>query len=169
MVGDCFDLLTTGQPVLKAYQGRIIISTKLILPPRTEDIYFSEYTLICPWQSMVKLSVILSVILSYGHTVGHMVILSVVLSFSLSYGHTVILSVILSYGHTRSHGHTVILSVILLVILSNGHTVGNTVGNTVSYGHRVIRSYCLSYVHTVGPLYGCLQLYLALHPFLLPL
>ena len=44
MVGECFDMLTAGKPVFKAYQCHITIATKLTIPPRTKDFYFSKYT-----------------------------------------------------------------------------------------------------------------------------
>ena len=69
------------------------------IPQHTEDFYFSKYTLIYPWQSVVilsvkqSLSVILSYCRSYGHTISHMVILLVILldirSYCWTYGHTV--------------------------------------------------------------------------------
>ena len=68
MVGECFDMLTAGKPVFKAYQCHITIATKLTIPPRTKDFYFSKYTPICPWQS--------TVILSYCQSYCHMFIQS---------------------------------------------------------------------------------------------
>ena len=72
MVGDCFDMFTSGKPVFKAYQCHITIPTKLTIPPRTEDFYFSKLILICP-----------------SHSVGHTVILSVIRSYCRPYGHSV--------------------------------------------------------------------------------
>ena len=41
VVGDCFDMLSYGKPVFEAYQCHITIPTKLTIPPRMEDLYFS--------------------------------------------------------------------------------------------------------------------------------
>ena len=48
MVGDCFDMLISGKPVFKASQCHITLPTKLPIPPLTENLYFSKYSLICP-------------------------------------------------------------------------------------------------------------------------
>ena len=78
----CFTWLVL---VCKVYPCHITIPTKLTFTPRTEDFYFSKYTLICPWRSTVMRSVKKSYCRSYGHTVGHTVKLLVI----ESYGHTV--------------------------------------------------------------------------------
>ena len=100
MVGDCFDMLTAGKPVFKAYQCNITIPTKLTST--------DERLLFLKIYSNLPLAV-------YDHTVGHTVILSVI----QSYGHTVIQSFIQSY--CRSYGNTVVQTVIPSFIQSYGH------------------------------------------------
>ena len=135
-------MLTAIKPVFKTYQCHFTIPTKLTIPSRTKDFYFSKYTPICPWQSTVILSFIQSYSRSYCQSY------CVIRSYCRSYSHTV--------GHTV--GHTVILLVIRSYCRSYGHTVIRLYCR--SYGHTVIGSYCRSYGHIVGPLHGCLQLYL---------
>ena len=137
MVGDCFDMLTAGKPVFKAYQ--------CILPYQPSSPYLHiGKTYISQNILQSALGSLQSYCRSYRHTV--------ILSFIQSYGHTVILSFIQSYcrlySHTVGHTvcHTVILSVIQLVILLYCR----------SYGHvRMWKS-----LLTVSPLTSYLMWYL---------
>jgi hypothetical protein len=50
---------TYGKPVFKAYQCHITLPTKLTIPPRMEDLYFSEYKLFCPLSTTRPSSVVI--------------------------------------------------------------------------------------------------------------
>ena len=58
MAGDCFDMFDSGKPVFRAYQCHITIPTKLTIPPRTKNLYFSKYTIIYHTYSICPCSVV---------------------------------------------------------------------------------------------------------------